>query len=54
MISKAIRFPKEVLNPEDEYDPNDPGVDMSELLAEFNRQRPDYDRRVPNADERPS
>ena len=38
---------------EDEYDPNDPGVLMSDYLAEFNRLNPDYDRLEPNADELP-
>ena len=41
------------LEPGDEYDPNDPGVDMSEYLAEFNAHYPDYDRWMPNADALP-
>lgn len=53
-MSNIIPFPVQaVLDPEDEFDPNDPGVDMSAYLAEFNRLSPDYDRRVPNADALP-
>ena len=53
-MSNIIIFPLyAVEDPEDEYDPNDPGVDMSGYLAEFNRQCPDYDRRMSNADSLP-
>lgn len=37
----------------DEFDPNDPGVDMSEWLAEFNSDYPDHDRIAQNADHPP-
>lgn len=60
-MSNIILFPIQPIEDEDpgsspgqaEYDPNDPGVDMSAYLAAFNRLSPDYDRRVPNADELP-
>lgn len=52
-MSNILLFPIPTQADEDEYDPNDPGVDMSAYLAEFNEHYPDHDRRVPNADELP-
>lgn len=42
-----------LLDSEEEYDPSDPGVDMSGYLAEFNEHYPDHDRWMPNADALP-
>ena len=51
-MSNIIPFPT-LLVSEDEYDPNDPGVDMSAYLAEFNEHYPDHDHWMLNADALP-
>lgn len=48
MLNRTFTRSEPVL--EEEYDPNDPGVDMSGYLAEFNEHDPDHDRWMPNAD----
>ena len=53
-MTRTIRFPQErILDDDPEYDPNDPGVDMSAWLEHVHKTYPHYDEINPNADERP-
>lgn len=53
-MAHIIAFPQQpILDEDDEFDPNDPGVDMSGWLEHVHKTYPHYDEITPLADELP-